>query len=108
MNIYYDPKNCGLEIVGVLDESGLCYEFNTFLCVQEIASGRVFFCRSSGCSCPTPFEEYHFSNGDDNNLDELKLETLEQFINEVNNFPADVDDRRKLIQAAEKLLKSRN
>jgi len=75
--------------------------------VRETATGRVFYCQSSGCSCPTPFEEYHFRNGDDNNLNELKQETLESFINEVNNFPANVDDRRKLIRAAESLLKSR-
>lgn len=108
MNVYYNPEDCGLEIVGVLEENGLSYEYNTFLCVRETASGRVFYCRDAGCSCPTPFEDYYFSNGDDTDLDELKPETLQQFIDEVNNFPADIDERRKLIRDAESHLGRRS
>lgn len=104
-NVYYDPEKCGLSIVGVLDQDGLDYEFNTFLVVEETQSKRLFYCQSSGCSCPTPFEEFHFSNGDDNDLNEVKRETLDSFINEVNNFPVDIDERQKLIATVKNHLK---
>lgn len=105
-NIYYNPEDCGLSIVGVLDEDGLSYEFNTLLVVKETSSKRLFYATSSGCSCPTPFEEYHFSNGDDHDLTEIKGENVEAFVNEVNNFPASQDERRQLVTKVRRQLRS--
>lgn len=47
-------------LVGELEEPGLCYEFNTLQVVKHDPSGRLFYAQSSGCSCPTPFEEFFF------------------------------------------------
>jgi len=54
---YYQPEKFGLKIIGGLNEPDLCYEFNE-LVVWQHEDGRVFFAQDSGCSCPSPFEDY--------------------------------------------------
>lgn len=54
-NVYSNPENVGLEIVGTLDASE-AYEFDILLVVRDVATGRVYLDTDSGCSCPTPFE----------------------------------------------------
>ena len=103
-NIYYNPEKCGLEIVEVLDQNDLSYEFNTLLIVRA-TDNRVYYAHSSGCSCPTPFEEYYYASADDNDLNEVTHETLDDFINVVNNFPVSIDERKDAIRKVEALLK---
>jgi hypothetical protein len=55
-NPYYSPEKLDLDLVSY-DEPGLCYEYNT-LCFWATRDGRVYSASDSGCSCPTPFEEY--------------------------------------------------
>lgn len=97
-NIYYDTEKLGLAQVGCLDEANLSYEFNTLLVIEEIQSGKMFWAHSSGCSCPTPFEEYSFASVNDNNLEALNKETLDTFLNVVKNFPATQEERHSLIR----------
>ncbi len=104
-NVYYNPADCGISVFEVLDESNLSYEFNTLLVVEEISSKRLFYCQSSGCSCPTPFEEFYFRNGDDNDLEEIKQENIEQFISSVDSFPVTSDERQELIRKVKNHLK---
>ena len=106
-NIYYNTEDCGLTQIDVLDESNLSYEFNTLLIVEATQSKKMYWAASSGCSCPTPFEEYHFRNDNDNDLNPLNIETLESFINEVKNFPASVDERQRVIRKVKYRLKKR-
>ncbi len=90
MNIYYDPAKFELEIIHSLDEDNLCYEYNTFLVFLHTPSGRVFYASDSGCSCPTPFEEYNFKGPDDNNLNEVKKgHEMETFASELENWCKD-------------------
>jgi hypothetical protein len=96
-NIYYNPENCGLTIVGSLDEHDLSYEFNTLLVVEATQSGKLYWARSSGCSCPTPFEEYFYVSDKENDLNKLNKETLASFISEVKTFPVPSDERQSLI-----------
>ncbi|MEU5878209.1 hypothetical protein [Spirillospora sp. NPDC047279] len=56
-NIYFNPQECGLEIVGELEFLG-GYEFDTFVVWREKATGRLGYGRDSGCSCPCPFEAF--------------------------------------------------
>lgn len=97
-NIYYDTEACGLAQVGCLEESGLSYEYNTFLVVEEIQSKKMYWVTDSGCSCPTPFENYHFTSVEDNDLNVLNKETFEAFIREVKTFPVSTDERQSLIR----------
>lgn len=56
MNPYYETEQCGLEMLE-FNQPNMCYEFNT-LCFWATAEGLIFSASDSGCSCPTPFENY--------------------------------------------------
>ena len=56
MNPYYNPQELELELIS-FDEPDLSYEYNT-LCFWATKDGQIYSASDSGCSCPTPFEEY--------------------------------------------------
>lgn len=56
-DVYYNPEKFNLEIVIVLDEEYLSYEFNMFV-VWKDTNGGLYYATDSGCSCPSPFEDY--------------------------------------------------
>jgi hypothetical protein len=97
-NIYYNPEECGLKIIDTLDESGLSYEFNTLIVVEATQSGKLYYARSSGCSCPTPFEEYTFVSDERNDLNAITRDTVDSFVKEVREFPVSPDERQKCIR----------
>lgn len=110
-NIYYNPEKLRLEIFDQLNESGLCYEYNTLLIVLHKKSGRLFYETDSGCSCPTPFDNYNFEcdeNGNiTTNLIEITQGSLDHFIQDVENFPVSINDRGDCIDRVKKYLKGR-
>lgn len=57
-NPLYSPEKCGLEIVVTLDDEDLSYEYDTIIVVRDIATGELYAAHDSGCSCPTPFEDF--------------------------------------------------
>lgn len=57
-NPYSNPGRCGLEILGVLEDPGACYSFDTLVVWIDLATSKLYAARDSGCSCPTPFEDY--------------------------------------------------
>lgn len=58
-NPYYDPEKCGLEKVAELDFSDGCYQFDiTAVWTKKDAPGKFYWASDSGCSCPSPFEDY--------------------------------------------------
>lgn len=85
-NVYYNPEQLGLEILGTLDEPNLSYEYNTFLVVRHPESGRVFWAQNSGCSCPTPFEDFYFRGPDNTDMDEATVLGFFRFEAEVMSF----------------------
>lgn len=56
-NPYYNPEKMGLEIIGDWSED-LSYEFHIVLAWKDKESGKYYWAEDSGCSCPTPFEDY--------------------------------------------------
>jgi|SRR5882724_383457 len=100
-NVYYNPKDFGMELVDVLDQPDMCYEYNTFIVLKHNGSGRIFFAHDSGCSCPTPFEDYHFSVTEDGiistNLTELTKASQAAFEAEVNNFPVTMEEKQSCL-----------
>lgn len=78
-NVFYATDKLGLTLVDSLDQPDLDYEFNTLIAIQHVESGRVFEAQSSGCSCPTPFEEYHFNGPDDTDMCEVTLNSFSGF-----------------------------
>lgn len=56
LNPYYSHDKLQLSVL-VFDQPNMCYEYNT-LCFFSTPKGEVYAAKDSGCSCPTPFEEY--------------------------------------------------
>ena len=75
-NIYYDAKDFGLEVVAEIEYSDGCYQFDTRVVWKEINGSKLYTMRDSGCSCPTPFEDYNLSN-----IDVLDFEALRREVN---------------------------
>ena len=64
MNPYYNHEELGLDIV-VFDQPDMYYEYNTLIFVKAKEGQRVFWAQDSGCSCPTPFEDYEGSTSEE-------------------------------------------
>lgn len=95
-NVYYHPEKCGLEIIDSLDEDGLSYEYNTFIAVRHIESGRVFTASDSGCSCPTPFERVHFNSPEDTEMDEVHAYSWNDFVSTVRSWAIGYNDEQRV------------
>lgn len=57
-NIYYDPEKFGLEIFDQIDDDHASYSFDDFVIWRRLEDGKLFYLTDSGCSCPSPFEDY--------------------------------------------------
>ena len=55
-DVYYQPEHFGLTVVKEID-AGEAYEFDLYL-LWKHEDGRFFYASDSGCSCPSPFEDY--------------------------------------------------
>jgi len=75
-NVYYAPESWGLELVGEIEYSSGSYEFDTRV-IWKDKNNQFFTARDSGCSCPTPFEDY-------NSFDDLERPTMKMLVDEVN------------------------
>lgn len=56
-NPYYDPEKCGLEIVVNISKD-ISYEFDMVIVWKDVETGKLYMGHDSGCSCPTPFENF--------------------------------------------------
>lgn len=111
-NVYYNPEEFGLVLVNCLDEPNLSYEYNTLIVLQHTATKRLFFAQDSGCSCPTPFENFHFSavNADENwsfetNLIAITNPSWNNFEQAVETFPISMEDRQNCLTKVKALLR---
>jgi hypothetical protein len=58
-NPAYNPKECGLEQVAYIEWGEQSYSFDETYVWRDLATGLLYFASDSGCSCPSPFEDYH-------------------------------------------------
>jgi hypothetical protein len=58
MSIYYDPEEFGLVIHGVVEEDE-SYQFKIVVVWKDVYDPVYYWAADSGCSCPSPFEEYY-------------------------------------------------
>lgn len=56
-DLYYQPEAFGLTPIGELNDPEASYSFYDFI-VWKHEDGRIFYASDSGCSCPSPFEDY--------------------------------------------------
>lgn len=57
-NPYSNPEKCGLEIVCQIDLEEPDYSFDMQV-VWKGKNGKLYTAQDRGCSCPSPFEDYH-------------------------------------------------
>lgn len=58
-NVYYYPEKHHLVVLGELDDPASSYDFNTIMVWKHEQTGRVYWAQDSGCSCPSPFEDFN-------------------------------------------------
>lgn len=56
-DVYYQPEHFGLTPIIEVELDGESYEFN-ILMVWKGQDGKLYTATDSGCSCPSPFEDY--------------------------------------------------
>lgn len=110
-NVYYNTENCGLEIFAEIS-ADLSYEFDILLVLKDKQTGKLYFAQDSGCSCPTPFEDYYYKMDGETNLEVLNKQTLEDFKNAVKNWNTysgypNVSERREFVTKVENYLKAK-
>ncbi len=75
-NPYYHPEKCGLTPVCEIEWTEPNYSFDTTV-IWKAVNGKLYTASDSGCSCPTPFEDYKKLSDltvvNKNVLDNLKL-----------------------------------
>ena len=57
-DVYSNPGKHGLEIIAEINDEDASYSFNDIVVWKHVASGAFYYAQDSGCSCPSPFEEY--------------------------------------------------
>jgi hypothetical protein len=102
-NVYYNPASWGMEIFAELDNPNLSYEYETLIVLKHVESGKFYWAHDSGCSCPTPFEDYNKIE----DLSVLNRQTFGEFEHEVKHFgygddafPAEKQDLVRRVQFA--------
>lgn len=56
-DVFYKPEEYGLTLIGDVQWGEQCYDFD-MTAVWEDKTGQLYMASDSGCSCPSPFEDY--------------------------------------------------
>lgn len=62
-NVYNNAVDYGLDVLCIMEEPNLNYEFNMFVVWKkpnydnEPTGSQILYAVDSGCSCPSPFED---------------------------------------------------
>jgi hypothetical protein len=57
-NIYYQPEAFEAEVIGSVEWTDESYSFDTTLILRG-NDGKLYWGDDSGCSCPSPFENFY-------------------------------------------------
>jgi hypothetical protein len=82
-DVYNQPEQFGLTIIGELSDPDASYSFDE-LVVWQHKDERLFYAQDSGCSCPSPFEDFTSLDS----LSEITDQTYEKFRVAVDNHAA--------------------
>lgn len=99
--VYIEPEKWGLEVVASLDTADN-YEF-CMLVIWRNKQGQHYLATSSGCSCPTPFEEYsHISE-----LTRFNKHSLSEVENALKYISASYSDGIELLNKVKESFKKK-
>lgn len=101
-NIYYSPELFGLELIDELSDGNAGSGFDILVVLRHKDSGRLFWGRDEGCSCPSPFENSWFHGPDSTDLREVTRASWEAFEAEVGAFPTEMSFRNSMLDKARK------
>lgn len=76
--LYYHPENYGLKVVAETEWTDFAYGFDLTVVWVDESSGLFYMADDSGCSCPTPFSDFHRGNI-------TPIENLQQLIDHVES-----------------------
>jgi hypothetical protein len=57
-DVYSTPEKHGLETLGDVEWDDEDYQFNITAVWRDKETGQIYWADDSGCSCPSPFEDY--------------------------------------------------
>jgi hypothetical protein len=96
-NAYYNPDALGLTVVAELEFSDKNYCYDTRVVWQK--DGVLYTARDSGCSCPTPFENYTSVESLERvNMRELKDEIKYEKDSQYRGNPSFDSDSREFLK----------
>jgi len=101
-NPYYSPEKCGLTLVDSIDDAEANYSFDIVAVWVDNLTGRMYWASDSGCSCPSPFEEFH-SLEDMGRLTSVRQ--LEDHFNSETYTKRDLAEKRDLLGKVRELLR---
>lgn len=79
-NPYYSPELSGLEIINSFD-IGKSYEFNKLLIWKNLEDNTLWYGTDSGCSCPTPFDNF-----DESCMTKIESHSLSYFESDLKGY----------------------
>ena len=94
-DVYYQPEAFDLVPVAELDVYEPNYSFDIVAVWKHSPTGQMYMGYDSGCSCPSPFEDYTSLD----KLDRLDFAQLEEWVKNAYDQNAKADFLRKVREA---------
>ncbi|MEU3976855.1 DUF7574 domain-containing protein [Streptomyces bacillaris] len=104
--IYSRPESYGLRMIGEVDWSDGCYQFDLTVVWQDTTTGALYYADDSGCSCPSPFEDTDRSNLTLIDRPQVLIDHVNERIAGLYDFNASENERAKG-EAGQLVLKAR-
>lgn len=57
-DLYNQPEKFGLTPIDELNDPNASWSFDYFVVWKHDETGKIYYAQDSGCSCPSPFEDY--------------------------------------------------
>lgn len=99
-DVYYNPEAFDLVPFGELEMTEPDYSFDILMVWRHTPTGDLYWAQDSGCSCPSPFEDYHSIE----QLTKLTSVTVDEFAREVRRCHRP-DDARALLRKVRRVLR---
>lgn len=71
-----DPECFGLVQVAEAERSEPCYSFDTIVVWYREEDNKYYWAQDSGCSCPSPFEDFGCRMSGDETLDSVEIQEV--------------------------------